>query len=71
MGASPGALQLSIGEHSDLAGKALRAAALPEGALVTSIARDGQVLTPTGDFVLEPGDRLSLLRPDDLATGVS
>jgi H+/Cl- antiporter ClcA len=71
LGASPGALQLSIAEHSELAHKSLRAAALPEGALVTSIARDGQVLAPTGDFVIEPGDRLSLLRPDDLTTGVS
>ena len=70
LGASPGAIQLSIGEHSELAGKALRAAPLPKGALVTSIARNGQVLTPTGDFVLESGDRLSLLRPDDVTTGV-
>ncbi len=70
LGASPGTLQLLISEQSELAGKALRTAALPEGALVTSIARDGQVLAPTGDFVLEPGDRLSLLRPDDLTTGV-
>jgi CBS domain-containing protein len=71
LGASPGAVQLTIGEKSDVAHKSLRAAGLPKGSLVTSIARDGQVFAPTGDFVLEPGDRLSLLRPDDLTSGVS
>jgi hypothetical protein len=29
-----------------------RAAVLPEGSLVTSIARNGEVLTPSGDVVL-------------------
>jgi chloride channel protein, CIC family len=61
LGASTGAFELSVTEESSLAGQALRASGLPNGTLVTSIARNGQVLTPTGDVVLEPGDRLSLL----------
>ena len=61
LGASAGTFELSVTEESVLAGKPLRAAALPDGTLVTSIARNGGVLTPTGDVVLEPGDRLSLL----------
>jgi CBS domain-containing protein len=61
LGASSGAFELAVAENSGLAGQTLRAADLPEGALVTSIARNGEVLAPSGDVVLEPGDRLSLL----------
>jgi CIC family chloride channel protein len=61
LGAASGAFELRVGEGSDLAGRTLRAAELPEGSLVTSIARNGAVLTPSGDVVLEAGDRLSLL----------
>jgi TrkA-C domain len=46
---------------SDLACRTLRAAQLPAGSLVTSIARNGEELAPSGDVVLELGDRLSLL----------
>ena len=61
LGAASGAFELCVGEDSDLAGHTLRTAELPEGSLVTSIARNGEVLTPSGDVVLEAGDRLSLL----------
>jgi H+/Cl- antiporter ClcA len=66
LGASPGAFEFTVTVSSELAGESLRTAAFPDGTLVTSIARDGQVLAPTGDFVFEPGDRLSLLGPKDL-----
>ena len=36
---------------SDLAGRTLRAAELPAGSLVTSIPRNGEVLTPSDDVV--------------------
>ena len=71
LGASPGAFEFTVTESSDLAGESLRAAEFPDGTLVTSIARDGQVLAPTGDFVIEPGDRLSLLGPSDLSAASS
>jgi H+/Cl- antiporter ClcA len=61
LGAASGAFELCVGEGSDLAGRTLRSAELPEGSLVTSIARNGEVLTPSGDVVLEAGDRLSFL----------
>ncbi len=61
LGAASGAFELCVGEGSGLAGRTLRAARLPEGSLVTSIARKGEVLTPSGDVVLKVGDRLSLL----------
>lgn len=66
LGSSPGAFELTVTAGSELAGESLRAAAFPHGTLVTSIARGGQVLAPTGDFVLEPGDRLSLLGPGEV-----
>jgi Trk K+ transport system NAD-binding subunit len=64
LGASAGAFELTVGPDSPYARRPLRSAGFPDGTLVTSIARNGQVLTPTGDVLLEPGDRLSLLGPD-------
>jgi chloride channel protein, CIC family len=64
LGATAGSFEVSVTKDSTLAGKQLRSAGLPDGTLVTSIARDGRVLTPTGDVVLEPGDRLWVLGQD-------
>ncbi|HEY1653304.1 MAG TPA: chloride channel protein [Acidimicrobiales bacterium] len=61
LGARSGAFELSVTDDSGLAGHTLRSADLPEGTFVTSIARNGRVVTPNGDVLLEPGDRLSLL----------
>ena len=61
LGAATGAFELAVTERSGLVGHALRTADLPVGTLVTSIARNGEVLMPGGDVVLEAGDRLSLL----------
>jgi CBS domain-containing protein len=67
LGSSAGAFELTVTGDSGLVGQPLRSAGLPEGTLVTSIARNGQVLAPTGDVVLERGDCLSMLGQD--ATG--
>jgi H+/Cl- antiporter ClcA len=64
LGASADAFEVTVTKSSELVGRTLRSAALPDGALVTSIARGGRVLTPTGDLVLEPGDRLAFLGPN-------
>jgi CIC family chloride channel protein len=64
LGAVEGAFELTVTQDSALAGKPLRSAGLPEGTLITSLSRDGQVLAPTGDVVLEPGDRLWVLGRD-------
>jgi H+/Cl- antiporter ClcA len=73
LGASAGAFEFTVNGQSRLAGHPLRSAGLPDGTLVTSIARNGQVLAPSGDVVLEPGDRLSLLGQvvDDELDGVA
>ena len=73
LGAAAGAYEVSVTKGSTLAGHQLRSAGFPEGTLVTSIARDGHVLAPTGDVVLEPGDRLWVLGqdPSDIAPAVA
>lgn len=60
-------LEIIIEQDSPLAGQARRAANLPGGVLVTSVTRDGQVVAPAGDVVLQVGDQLLLLGPDGAA----
>ena len=69
LGATAGAYEIAVTKDSDLAGRPLRSAGFPEGTLVTSIARNGRVLAPAGDVVLEPGDCLWVLGQDP--TGVA
>ncbi|MCF8110231.1 MAG: Trk system potassium transporter TrkA [Desulfobacteraceae bacterium] len=45
-------------ETSDIVGRPLRKSSLPKGSLVIGIIREGQVLIPSGDSVIEPGDRI-------------
>ncbi|MFW6052661.1 MAG: Trk system potassium transporter TrkA [Desulfosalsimonas sp.] len=45
-------------ETSDIVGKPLRKSSLPKGSLVIGIIREGHVLIPSGDSVIEPGDRI-------------
>ena len=66
-GPESGAFELEIGDDSPAAGRPLRAVGLPRGVLVTSIARAGEVVLPTGDTVVLAGDRLSALgKIDDM-----
>lgn len=45
-------------ETSDIVGKPLRNSSLPKGSLIIGIIREGHVLIPSGDSVIEPGDRI-------------
>ncbi len=45
-------------ETSDIVGKPLKTVAFPKGALVAGIVRKEHVIIPTGDSVIEPGDRI-------------
>jgi len=45
-------------ETSDIVGKPIKEISIPEGALVTSIIRNDTVIIPTGESVIEPGDRI-------------
>jgi trk system potassium uptake protein TrkA len=45
-------------ETSDIVGKPIKKISIPKGALVTGIIRDDTVIIPTGESVIEPGDRI-------------
>jgi CIC family chloride channel protein len=61
LGTGTSAYEVTISDDSPVIGMRLRSAHLPRGVLVTSIAREGDVIQPTGDTVLLAGDRLSVL----------
>ena len=52
-------------ETSPLVGAPLREADLPPGVLIGAIVRDGQVISPRGDTVIEPNDRVVLFAASD------
>ena len=45
-------------ETSDIVGKPLRKTSIPKGTLVAGIIRDEEIIIPSGDSVVEPGDRV-------------
>jgi trk system potassium uptake protein TrkA len=45
-------------ETSDIVGKPIKNISIPKGALVTSIIRNGTVIIPTGESIIEPNDRI-------------
>ena len=56
-----GITEIVIAKNSPLTDKSLRDSVLSRGVLITSIERDRQVITPTGDTVIHSGDRLMVL----------
>ena len=48
-------------ETSPLVNKPLRDAPLPEGVMIGAVYRDGEVLMPSGDTVINAGDRIVLI----------
>lgn len=58
------AYEVTIPDDSSIVGVRLRNARLPRGVPVTSIAREGDVIQPTGDTMLLVGDQLSVLGGD-------
>lgn len=55
----------AAGPTGELAGRALREAALPLGTLVALVRRQGRVIVPRGDTVIEAGDILTLIGDAD------
>ena len=51
-------LELVVGEGATAARRPLKEVASPPDAVVGAVARNGEILIPTGDTVLLPGDRL-------------
>ena len=57
----------SKGPWSAWANRPLRSLRIPPGVLVVMVERDGDVFVPTGDDLIEPADRLTLVgRPEAL-----
>lgn len=49
-------LELVVQNRAKVAGKKIHSIPFPDRALIGSVVRDGKVLTPTGDLVIQPGD---------------
>ncbi|MDR7414988.1 MAG: chloride channel protein [Armatimonadota bacterium] len=58
-------LEATVPTGSPLVGHTLREAGLPPGVLVVAILRDGEVIFPKADTVLQAGDRLTVLVDPD------
>jgi Trk K+ transport system NAD-binding subunit len=56
-----GISEIVIEANSPLVGKSLRDSELSRSVLITSIERGRQVITPSGDSVIQSGDRLMVL----------
>jgi hypothetical protein len=70
LGPELGAIEVEIRDDSPAVGRKLRAIGLRRGVLVTSIARGGEVVLPSGDTVVLAGDRLFVLGKIDDMTGI-
>jgi CBS domain-containing protein len=60
-GEDSGVLDVRVRSTSPLEGKPLREAGLPAGVFITSLERAGTITVPTGDSVLEAGDRMTAI----------
>ena len=56
---------------ADLTGKPLHELELPEGAFIVLIRREGDVIYPRGHTVLQIGDHLTLMGPQDAVRELS
>jgi Kef-type K+ transport system membrane component KefB/Trk K+ transport system NAD-binding subunit len=56
---------------ADLTGKPLQELELPEGAFIVLIRREGDVIYPRGHTVLQIGDHLTLMGPQDVVRELS
>ena len=61
LGGMSGITEIVIDKNSPLTDKSLRDSVLSRGVLITSIERERQVITPTGDTVIHSGDRMMVL----------
>ncbi len=61
LGGATGMSDIVVAEHASIVGTTLRTAQIPRGVLITSIERGHEVIAPTGDTVIGPGDRMMVL----------
>ena len=65
-GEDSGVLEVLVRASSPLVGRPLRAAGVPAGAFITSLERNGSIVAPTGDSVLDAGDRVTVIGERDV-----
>jgi H+/Cl- antiporter ClcA len=61
LGGSTGISEIVVTRGSPIANLAVRWTSIPRGVLITSVERGRDVIRPTGDTVLQSGDRLMVL----------
>jgi chloride channel protein, CIC family len=61
VGGQTGVVDVVVDNGSTIIGVPLRSHFIPRGILITAIERNGDLIQPTGDTVLEAGDRLTVL----------
>jgi len=70
METTPNDTILTVAEDAEVAGMTLkeanRAGLVGENVVVVAVERDGSVIAPRGDTMLEVGDRVKLFSPDDI-----
>ncbi len=64
---SPRSVYIGVQRDSQMEGQAIRNCGLPGGCLVIGIERSGREILPEANFVLLPGDHLTVVVPDDEA----
>lgn len=57
-------------ETSDIVGKPLKKINIPKGALVAGIVRRDQIIIPTGESVIKPGDRIIIFAKRNAINGI-
>ncbi|MEF8889400.1 MAG: TrkA C-terminal domain-containing protein, partial [Desulfohalobiaceae bacterium] len=55
------AMEVRAGEHSLLLHRPLKDIDLPRGVLILCLVREGRVIIPGGDSVIQPQDRVVLI----------
>jgi trk system potassium uptake protein TrkA len=58
-------IELRVPERCRVAGRPLSEAGFPQGAIVGALMRDGEVVIPTGNDVLRPGDDVVVFTVED------
>ena len=64
------ALEIVALETSDIVAKPLRRVAFPKGAIVAGIIRKDHIIIPTGDSMIEPGDRVIIFAQRRAVDGI-
>jgi trk system potassium uptake protein TrkA len=64
------ALEVVALETSDIVSKPLRQVAFPKGAIVAGIIRKDHIIIPTGESIIEPGDRVIIFAQRRAVNGI-